>query len=75
MVCIISGEKVAVVINNLSGTSYLELNIVAKETLSLCGEQLLQSVIRAMYATGWYINRYMEMEFYHFYNRFQFYNA
>ncbi|KAF6033837.1 DAK [Bugula neritina] len=30
------GEKVAVVINNLGGTSYLELNIVAKEILSLC---------------------------------------
>ena len=33
----LTGERVAVIINNLGGTSYLELNVVAKEMLQLCG--------------------------------------
>lgn len=33
---LLAGDMIAVIINNLGGTSYLELNIVAKEIIELC---------------------------------------
>ncbi|XP_067939748.1 triokinase/FMN cyclase-like isoform X2 [Watersipora subatra] len=39
-----AGEHVAVIVNNLGGTSYLELNVVAKEVLQLCAQKDLNAV-------------------------------
>lgn len=39
MVLYITGDSVACMINNLGGTSVLELNIIAKEAIELLGMQ------------------------------------
>ena len=37
---LLTGDHVAVMINNLGGTSVLEMNIVAKEVIDWCGKVL-----------------------------------